>query len=233
MTSKELISCNLLIICWFQLSCQRFKIYFIIKDLNSVYGIEQLIGYWNIQCVLGFLANDWPLPIGKRENSNTSWIFFHQKRQRTSKQNVLHYLLHWQMVIVEKQAAVWKQLLILLYHIFSGKYSSFEFLIRCQMPTLYHTPTLLHTPTLYRTPTLYTLLFKYMIKCIKHGKKFKKFQIPPKIQTFHKFSKLKKIFKNSKNLKFFKNIQNFHKIHVLSKAWLKYIVSNIVSLMNH
>ena len=169
MTSKELISCNLLIICWFQLSCQRFKIYFIIKDLNSVYGIEQLIGYWNIQCVLGFPANDWPLPIGKRENSNTSWIFFHQKRQRTSKQNVLHYLLHWQMVIVEKQAAVWKQLLILLYHIFSGKYSSFEYLIRCQMPTLYHTPTLLHTPTLYRTPTLYTLLFKYMIKCIKHG----------------------------------------------------------------
>ena len=27
-------------------------------------------------------------------------------------------------------------------------------------------PTLYHTPTLY----LYTLLFKYMIKCIKHGK---------------------------------------------------------------
>ena len=25
-------------------------------------------------------------------------------------------------------------------------------------------------PTLYHTPTLYTLLFKYMIKCIKHGK---------------------------------------------------------------
>ena len=46
----------------------------------------------------------------------------------------------------------------LLYHIFSGKYSSFEYLIKCQMPTL------------YRTPTLYTLLFKYMIKCIKHGK---------------------------------------------------------------
>ena len=177
MTSKELISCNLLIICWFQMSCQRFKIYFIIKDLNSVYGIEQLIGYWNIQCILGFLANDWP---------------------------------------------VWKQLLILLYHIFSGKYSSFEYLIRCQMPTLYH------TPTLYRTPTLYTLLFKYMIKCIKHGKKFKKIQIPQKILTFHKFSKLKKIFKNSKNLKFFKNIQNFHKIHVLSKAWLKYMISWIL-----
>ena len=30
------------------------------------------------------------------------------------------------------------------------------------MPTLYHTP--------YHTPTLYTLLFKYMIKCIIHGK---------------------------------------------------------------
>jgi hypothetical protein len=47
---------------------------------------------------------------------------------------------------------------IYIYHIFSGKYSSFEYLIKCQMPTL------------YRTPTLYTLLFKYMIKCIKHGK---------------------------------------------------------------
>ena len=45
-----------------------------------------------------------------------------------------------------------------IYHIFSGKYSSFEYLIKCQMPTLYH------TPTIYRTPTLYTLLFKYMIK---------------------------------------------------------------------
>jgi hypothetical protein len=55
-------------------------------------------------------------------------------------------------------------MLILIYHIFSGKYSSFEYLIKCQMPPLYH------TPTLYRTPTLYTLLFKYMIKCIKHGK---------------------------------------------------------------
>ena len=54
--------------------------------------------------------------------------------------------------------------MILIYHIFSDKYSSFEYLIKCQMPTLYH------TPTLYRTPTLYTLLFKYMIKCIKHGK---------------------------------------------------------------
>ena len=42
-----------------------------------------------------------------------------------------------------------------IYHIFSGKYSSFEYLIKCQMPTLYH------------TPTLYTLLFKYMIKCIR------------------------------------------------------------------
>ena len=31
-------------------------------------------------------------------------------------------------------------------------------------------PTLYHTPTLYRAPTLYTLLFKYMIKCIKRGK---------------------------------------------------------------
>ena len=50
-------------------------------------------------------------------------------------------------------------MLILIYHIFSGKYSSFEYL-----------PPLYHTPTLYRTPTLYTLLFKYMIKCIKHGK---------------------------------------------------------------
>jgi hypothetical protein len=58
----------------------------------------------------------------------------------------------------------------LLYHIFSGKYSSFEYLIKCQMPTLYHTPTFYHTPTLYRTPTLYTLLFKYMIKCINMAK---------------------------------------------------------------
>jgi hypothetical protein len=31
-------------------------------------------------------------------------------------------------------------------------------------------PTLYQIPTLYHTPTLYTLLFKYMIKCIKHGK---------------------------------------------------------------
>ena len=59
---------------------------------------------------------------------------------------------------------------ILLYHIFSGKYSSFEYLIKCQIPTLYHTSTLYHTPTLYHISTLYTLLFKYMIKCIKHGK---------------------------------------------------------------
>jgi hypothetical protein len=47
------------------------------------------------------------------------------------------------------------------YNIFSGKYSSFEYFIKCQMPTLYHTPTLHHTPTLYRTRTLYTFLFKY------------------------------------------------------------------------
>jgi hypothetical protein len=44
---------------------------------------------------------------------------------------------------------------ISFYHIFSGKYSSFEYLIKCQMPALYH------TSTLYRTPSLYTLLFKY------------------------------------------------------------------------
>jgi hypothetical protein len=31
-------------------------------------------------------------------------------------------------------------------------------------------PPLYHTPIFYRTPTLYTLLFKYMIKCIKHDK---------------------------------------------------------------
>jgi hypothetical protein len=36
--------CNLLWICWCQLSCQRFKIYFIIKGLKSVKGIEQLTG---------------------------------------------------------------------------------------------------------------------------------------------------------------------------------------------
>ena len=51
-----------------------------------------------------------------------------------------------------------QKLIKFIFHIFSGKYSSFEYLIKCQMPTLYH------------TPTLYTLLFKYMIKCIKHGK---------------------------------------------------------------
>jgi hypothetical protein len=36
--------CNLLWICWCQLSCQRFKIYFIIKGFKSVKGIEQLTG---------------------------------------------------------------------------------------------------------------------------------------------------------------------------------------------
>jgi hypothetical protein len=39
--TRECISCNLLWICWSQLSCQRFKIYLIIKGLKSVYGIEQ------------------------------------------------------------------------------------------------------------------------------------------------------------------------------------------------
>ena len=38
-------------------------------------------------------------------------------------------------------------------------------------------PTLYDIPTLYRTPTLYTLLFKYMIKCIKHGNKISNFKI--------------------------------------------------------
>jgi hypothetical protein len=61
------------------------------------------------------------------------------------------------------QSAV-HMMITFFYHIFSGKYSSLEYLIKCQMPTLYH------TPTLYPTTTLYTLLFKYMIKCIKHGK---------------------------------------------------------------
>ena len=40
--TKECLSCNLLWICWSQLSCQRFKIYFIIKGLKSLYGIEPL-----------------------------------------------------------------------------------------------------------------------------------------------------------------------------------------------
>ena len=54
---------------------------------------------------------------------------------------------------------------IIIYHIFSGKYSSFGYLIKCHMPTLYH------------TPTLYTLLFNYMIECIKHGTKFQNFPV--------------------------------------------------------
>jgi hypothetical protein len=35
------------------------------------------------------------------------------------------------MVIVEKQAAVWKQLLILLYHIFSGAFDNTCILWKC------------------------------------------------------------------------------------------------------
>ena len=76
-----------------------------------------------------------------------------------------------------------------------------------------------HTPTLYRTPTLYTLLFKYIIKCIKHGKQNSKFQNFPiffsKFQNFPKFHKIKKfqipqkfqIFINFQNQKKYLNIQ--------------------------
>ena len=57
----------------------------------------------------------WVLQLaGKKENLNRSWIYSYQKRQRTSKQDVLHWLLHkrsnWQMVIEENKSAVWKQL---------------------------------------------------------------------------------------------------------------------------
>jgi hypothetical protein len=37
---------------------------------------------------------------------------------------------------------------MVIYHIFSGKYSSLEYLIKCQMFTLYHTLTLYRTPTM-------------------------------------------------------------------------------------
>ena len=40
--NKECISCNLLWICWSQLSSQRFRIHFTMKGLKSAYGIEQL-----------------------------------------------------------------------------------------------------------------------------------------------------------------------------------------------
>ena len=78
--------------------------------------------------------------------------------------------IDWTIISIEEYDMVILWLFVLreydmvIYHIFSGKYSSFEYLIKCQMLTLYH------TLTLYRTPTMYTLLFKYMIKCIKHGK---------------------------------------------------------------
>jgi hypothetical protein len=45
------------------------------------------------------------------------------------------------------------------YAVFSGKYSSFEYLIKCQMPTLYHTPTLY--PLSYPYPLAYPYPLSY------------------------------------------------------------------------
>ena len=72
-------------------------------------------------------------------------------------------------------------------------------------------PNLYHAPTLYRTPTLYTLLFKYIIKCIKHGKQNSKFQnftnFFPNFKIFQNFIKLKK-FQIPQKFKIFINFQN-------------------------
>ena len=43
----------------------------------------------------GFEFYNSQLPKGKKRNRNKLWIYSHQKRQRTSKEDVLHYLLHW------------------------------------------------------------------------------------------------------------------------------------------
>ena len=51
--TRECISCNLLWISWSQLSCQRFKIYFTLKGLKSVQGIEQ----FDIRLSNAFLAS--------------------------------------------------------------------------------------------------------------------------------------------------------------------------------
>jgi hypothetical protein len=69
----------------------------------------------------------------------------------------IHYIIYFNHAFDNIFATITD---IIIYHIFSGKYSSFGYLIKCHMPTLYH------------TPTLYTLLFNYMIECIKHGTKF-------------------------------------------------------------
>jgi hypothetical protein len=59
---KEWITSNLLLICWSQLFCHRFKIQFIIIALKSVYGIKQLVnGLSYALDVLGILlsVNRW------------------------------------------------------------------------------------------------------------------------------------------------------------------------------
>jgi hypothetical protein len=72
--TKEWITSNLLLICWSQLSCHRFKIQFIIIALKSVYGIEQLVnGLSYASDVLGILLsfNRW---VKKSIQEKNIWI---------------------------------------------------------------------------------------------------------------------------------------------------------------
>ena len=58
MPIKEWITSNLLLICWSQLFCHRFKIQFIIIALKAVYGIKQLVnGLSYALDVLGILLS--------------------------------------------------------------------------------------------------------------------------------------------------------------------------------
>jgi hypothetical protein len=129
--------------------------YAVLTEPGSVYTIcsHKYIYIYIYDCIL-YNYQLWTFYSVNMLYMDLLWLYWPRS---SSEVNIIltgPYITYWQS----------KKSLIFIYHIFSGKYSSFEYLKKCQMPTLYH------NPTLCRTPTLYTLLFKYMIKCIKHGK---------------------------------------------------------------
>ena len=85
-----------------------------------------------------------------------------------------------------------------IYHIFRLKYRCFVYALSMIVPSLYHFYPISHI--LYRIP--------YIV----YPKNFK----ISKFANFHKIS--------FHNLKTFLNLKFVHKIHVLSKAWLKYMI---------
>ena len=101
----------------------------------------------------------------------------------------------------------------IIYHIFRLKYRCFVYALSMTVPSLYRLYPTSHT--LYRMSYIvYPTNFK-ISKFLKISKK--NFKIK-------KNSKLKKNKKNKKKFKIKKKIQNVHQMHVLSKAWLKYMM---------